>query len=143
MSERKYDRIQDEDRGPLSELDYDSDKDSVTNNTTLETGLGVRDESGYHATPPVSRAGTLNVDTGAVLPGRAERARRPSDSSKKVVAWRDLPKKKQLVVITLARLSEPLVQTSLQVINSPTRCCAPTLTKKTVPYNCLQSADAI
>jgi hypothetical protein len=32
----------------------------------------------------------------------------------KVVAWRDLPKKKQLVVITMTRLSEPLVQTSLQ-----------------------------
>jgi hypothetical protein len=31
------------------------------------------------------------------------------------VGWRDLPRKKQLVVITLARLSEPLVQTSLQV----------------------------
>lgn len=31
------------------------------------------------------------------------------------VGWRDLPRKRQLVVITLARLSEPLVQTSLQV----------------------------
>ncbi|CAM1501091.1 Fc.00g102530.m01.CDS01 [Cosmosporella sp. VM-42] len=30
------------------------------------------------------------------------------------VSWRDLPKKRQLVVITLARMSEPLVQTSLQ-----------------------------
>ena len=29
--------------------------------------------------------------------------------------WRDLPEKGQLVVLTLARLSEPLVQTSLQV----------------------------
>ncbi|KAF7527010.1 hypothetical protein G7054_g10577 [Neopestalotiopsis clavispora] len=33
---------------------------------------------------------------------------------RKVVAWRDLPKKNQLIVVTLARLSEPLVQTSLQ-----------------------------
>lgn len=31
------------------------------------------------------------------------------------VGWRDLPRKRQLIVITLARLSEPLVQTSLQV----------------------------
>lgn len=31
------------------------------------------------------------------------------------VGWRDLPQKRQLIVITLARLSEPLVQTSLQV----------------------------
>lgn len=33
---------------------------------------------------------------------------------KEVIAWRDLPRKKQLIVITLTRLSEPLVQTSLQ-----------------------------
>lgn len=33
---------------------------------------------------------------------------------KEMIAWRDLPRKKQLVVITLTRLSEPLVQTSLQ-----------------------------
>ncbi|KAF9882224.1 major facilitator superfamily transporter [Colletotrichum karsti] len=32
----------------------------------------------------------------------------------KPVAWRDLPQKQQLLVITLTRLSEPLVQTSLQ-----------------------------
>ena len=30
------------------------------------------------------------------------------------VSWRDLPKKSQLAVLTLARLSEPLTQTSLQ-----------------------------
>lgn len=30
------------------------------------------------------------------------------------VAWRDLPKKSQLAILTLARLSEPLSQTSLQ-----------------------------
>ena len=35
--------------------------------------------------------------------------------SKKPVAWKDLPQKKQLAIITLSRLSEPLVQTSLQV----------------------------
>ncbi|KAJ9141750.1 MFS general substrate transporter [Pleurostoma richardsiae] len=32
----------------------------------------------------------------------------------KPIGWKDLPRKKQLVVITLTRLSEPLVQTSLQ-----------------------------
>lgn len=35
--------------------------------------------------------------------------------SKEPVAWKDLPRKKQLIIITLARMSEPLVQTSLQV----------------------------
>ena len=29
-------------------------------------------------------------------------------------SWRDLPRREQLIVITLARLSEPLVQTSIQ-----------------------------
>ena len=31
------------------------------------------------------------------------------------VTWRSLPQKRQLAVLTMARLSEPLVQTSLQV----------------------------
>ena len=33
---------------------------------------------------------------------------------KETVSWKDLPRKKQLIVITLTRLSEPLIQTSLQ-----------------------------
>lgn len=33
---------------------------------------------------------------------------------KETISWGDLPRKQQLVVITLTRLSEPLVQTSLQ-----------------------------
>jgi len=37
-----------------------------------------------------------------------------SGGDAKSVSWGDLPKKQQLVVLTLARLSEPLVQTSLQ-----------------------------
>lgn len=35
------------------------------------------------------------------------------------VTWMSLPCKKQLIVLTLARLSEPLVQTSLQVCQFP------------------------
>ncbi|KAI1453676.1 MFS general substrate transporter [Annulohypoxylon moriforme] len=108
MSDRKHDEFDDEDRGPLSDLDFDPDEESAA----LEHGLGVRDESGQDATALVaSRAGTLNIDTSTDF---QKRSRRPSDASKKVVAWGDLPKKKQLIVITLARLSEPLVQTSLQ-----------------------------
>lgn len=38
----------------------------------------------------------------------------PSKEKKDTVSWNDLPRKQQLVVITLTRLSEPLVQTSLQ-----------------------------
>ncbi|KAI2466670.1 MFS general substrate transporter [Annulohypoxylon bovei var. microspora] len=111
MNDRKLNGSDDEDRGPLSELDFDSDEESAA----LEPGLGVRDESGQDATPLVaSRAGTLNIDTSTGGSEYQKRNRRPSESSKKVVAWGDLPKKKQLIVITLARLSEPLVQTSLQ-----------------------------
>lgn len=38
----------------------------------------------------------------------------PEKKPNEVIAWRDLPRKKQLIVVTLTRLSEPLVQTSLQ-----------------------------
>ena len=36
------------------------------------------------------------------------------DDEKKPVAWRSLPRKSQLAILTVARLSEPLAQTSLQ-----------------------------
>lgn len=49
-------------------------------------------------------------------PERALRETKEEDS-KKPIAWRELPQKRQLIIITLARLSEPLVQTSLQVKN--------------------------
>lgn len=38
----------------------------------------------------------------------------PPAQSNKPVAWKDMPRKKQLVIITLSRMSEPLVQSSLQ-----------------------------
>ncbi|EFZ01634.2 MFS transporter [Metarhizium robertsii] len=37
-----------------------------------------------------------------------------SKLAREPVAWRDLPRRRQLIIITLARMSEPLVQTSLQ-----------------------------
>ncbi|KAI1806040.1 MFS general substrate transporter [Daldinia bambusicola] len=111
MSDRKYDDVDNnEDRGPLSDFDFDSDEESAV----VDPGPGVRDKSGQDGSRLVaSRGSALTIDTSAAVADHEERSRRPSDS-KKVVAWRDLPKKKQLVVITLARLSEPLVQTSLQ-----------------------------
>ncbi len=39
----------------------------------------------------------------------------PGPQRRKMVGWMDLPHKGQLTVLTLARLAEPLVQTSLQV----------------------------
>lgn len=38
-----------------------------------------------------------------------------SNEKEEEVTWRSLPHRKQLIILTLARLSEPLVQTSLQV----------------------------
>jgi len=40
--------------------------------------------------------------------------RRNTRAQSATVSWRDLPRREQLIVITLARLSEPLVQTSIQ-----------------------------
>lgn len=54
--------------------------------------------------PPNSGAGLLSP--------AGDASRRGPDA--KPVSWRDLPRKDQLLVITLTRLSEPLVQTSLQ-----------------------------
>lgn len=43
-----------------------------------------------------------------------------SDEKEEPVTWRTLPHRRQLIILTLARLSEPLVQTSLQVwLSSP------------------------
>lgn len=39
----------------------------------------------------------------------------PKAAKAEVVGWMDLPHKRQLAILTLARLSEPLTQTSIQV----------------------------
>lgn len=107
MSDRRHaGTTEDDDHGPLNELDFDSDEEESISDDDGEP------RPGADSTP--SRR-TLNIDTGVGFPpDREARSRRSSDAARKVVAWRDLPKKRQLVVITLARLSEPLVQTSLQ-----------------------------
>ena len=38
-----------------------------------------------------------------------------NNEKEEAVTWKSLPHRKQLIILTLARLSEPLVQTSLQV----------------------------
>ena len=72
------------------------------------------------STPPRP---SLDNDPDGVLPapvigGAASRpaaAASKEQMSKKPVAWKDMPQKRQLAILTLSRLSEPLVQTSLQV----------------------------
>ena len=77
--------------------------------------MAAKNECQPHRTPSVSPARSRSGAASPVLD--AEKAA----EARKVVAWRDLPRKQQLVVITMARLSEPLVQTSLQVCSSDTR----------------------
>lgn len=96
--------------------------------------MGDGDAEGKHGEPavpdsPVDSVGELATRHGALPPSSdstiAPNAMpsigaptRPESALKREgadpVSWRDLPHKGQLVVITLARLSEPLVQTSLQ-----------------------------
>lgn len=62
------------------------------------------------------RPDALHIDSGTLAPNASTVGTdRQSGTSHDVVGWKDLPKKDQLLVITLARLSEPLTQTSLQV----------------------------
>lgn len=56
-------------------------------------------------------------DPNAVLDSEKPRGGNGNGEDDKA-GWRDLPNTGQLAVITLARLSEPLVQTSLQVSSS-------------------------
>jgi hypothetical protein len=55
---------------------------------------------------------SASEDEDNILPQSRETG---NEKSKAPVAWKDLPQRPQLIIITLARLSEPLVQTSLQV----------------------------
>ncbi len=47
--------------------------------------------------------------------GGTERTEEVENEKEDKVTWASLPHRKQLIILTLARLSEPLVQTSLQV----------------------------
>lgn len=61
-------------------------------------------------------ATTLNDSARAAetIPDDGEPPPPPAKEKKIQVKWRELPKKGQLAILTLARLSEPLTQTSLQ-----------------------------
>lgn len=65
----------------------------------------VTDES-----PPLSTRGSRANS----IQNASRQSDKETKTSKKAVAWKDLPHKQQLIVIVLTRLSEPLVQTSLQ-----------------------------
>lgn len=63
--------------------------------------------------PPNSAIGgnsTAGIDQSTTDPRKKKKKKLKNET----VSWKDLPHKRQLFVITLTRLSEPLVQTSLQ-----------------------------
>ncbi|KAF2181058.1 MFS general substrate transporter [Zopfia rhizophila CBS 207.26] len=53
-----------------------------------------------------------NIQAGTALP-HVDESEQAEATNEKPVAWRSLPRKDQLLILTLARLSEPLTQTSL------------------------------
>lgn len=67
---------------------------------------------------PILRREVETAAAAAGDPAAALEVAKPPEKPRPV-SWRDLPQKQQLLVITLTRLSEPLVQTSLQVCTSP------------------------
>ena len=86
---------------------------------TEETRLLGAEEAPGHGPGPGHLARHEVVGTGqatavAQRPAEPRPVSESQKEKKETVSWRDLPRKKQLVVITLTRLSEPLVQTSLQ-----------------------------
>ncbi len=99
--------------------DSDSDSDSDSSRSLLAHGTDYPQQSLYNGTsikphrePSFDRArrksfieedeDPLQIDT-------------PVKVKKETVTWSSLPHKRQLAILTVARLSEPLVQTSLRV----------------------------
>ncbi|GKT49039.1 uncharacterized protein ColSpa_09220 [Colletotrichum spaethianum] len=102
-----------EDEPVLQHHDEDADTERE------EDGDGYSDDDADEDTPMLGHAdGALEADVDVANAPLSSSANLPVPPVKpdkpKPVAWRDLPKKQQLMVITLTRLSEPLVQTSLQ-----------------------------
>ena len=60
------------------------------------------------------RLSTIGRRSSFIEDGEALPAEEPLPKRQKPVAWKDLPHKGQLAILTIARLSEPLTQTSLQ-----------------------------
>ncbi|KAF4785131.1 major facilitator superfamily transporter [Colletotrichum scovillei] len=92
-----HDEDADTERGEYSDSDDDADEDTPMM-------LGQTDGAVEAADAPLSNA--------PPKPPPLPLVKKPEKPPP--VAWRDLPKKQQLFVITMTRLSEPLVQTSLQ-----------------------------
>ncbi|KAI0189917.1 MFS multidrug transporter-like protein [Xylaria flabelliformis] len=106
MVRYNYDRLDQDESNTLSRDSLDFSR-PLTGDAEREVNGGVVDNGGQTGQ---DRSGTYS----RALTPNALRQPGPNQSSRDVVEWKDLPKKDQLLVITLARLSEPLTQTSLQ-----------------------------
>ncbi|KAI1734176.1 major facilitator superfamily domain-containing protein [Xylaria scruposa] len=107
MVRHNYDRLNQDESDTLSRDSLDFLRPS---DAEREVNFGAVDNGGQTGHDIAPGFGT---DTRALTPN-ALRQPGQNQSSRDVVEWKDLPKKDQLLVITLARLSEPLTQTSLQ-----------------------------
>ncbi|KIH90461.1 hypothetical protein SPBR_01068 [Sporothrix brasiliensis 5110] len=123
------------DKGKDVSSDMDSDDETLQvdhHNVDLENGDGNYDAGDSSANPRLLATGgprspTSASDTdddngsGKSTPARnrgktvKRKSKNEKSTKQETVRWRDLPEKGQLTVLTLARLSEPLVQTSLQI----------------------------
>ncbi|ETS81438.1 hypothetical protein PFICI_06440 [Pestalotiopsis fici W106-1] len=102
---------------PLDEgLDIDTQFENTVN-TMAEGRINDGETAHLRLQTSLDRVADIESQPGSARSQGSSRSSTESNQKQqklKVVAWRDLPKKNQLIVITLARLSEPLVQTSLQ-----------------------------
>ena len=116
------------------ETPYNTVDEPTAEKPSVDSGHRTSPQPSWAANPgqdAESAASSADLPRDAAVHGyQAARQRtsmdRPSDttpvtlrdergSGARSVSWRDLPRKDQLIAITLTRLSEPLVQTSLQV----------------------------
>lgn len=67
-----------------------------------------------HLSNMLPRLTTIGRRSSFIEDGEPPPAKEPLPTKQKPVAWKDLPHKGQLAILTIARLSEPLTQTSLQ-----------------------------
>lgn len=126
MRENKYQAIRDA-AAAADDDDYDTLSDVSLERRSgagsRALGDGHKDDGGQDLTlvtaPPAAAGDDVESGAGSTADDRRRERRRNAAKKNKVVSWMDLPKKKQLIVITMTRLSEPLVQTSLQVSHVP------------------------
>lgn len=71
------------------------------------------------------------LELGDALKAKVEKLEEGKKEAEEKVTWMSLPHKRQLAILTIARLSEPLVQTSLQVRYFP--CYSLTLISQIFP----------